>query len=280
LTLFAATKQAAPYSVGVRSNLGQEFRNRGDAQRALTEFETAVQLGATDVRLRSNLAALYQAAGDPAKARATIDECLHQQPRNPVVLLRAAAIADDQDDSRSAERYFILALGTTTDTQAWLRYATFLLKHKRYRDVLDIVDTCLYLDAFDANTWNLLGATQAERRQFADAQSAFAHARSLDAHSPDPEINLGRLAQDPQTAEAHFQRALAIAPDDPRVLYQLSRLAWQRGDHQLARQYLATAQEIVPASRVIGEALQKIDSGASSPYPASGSSSSGAESFR
>ena len=280
LTLFTVTKQAAPYSAGVRANLGQELRAQGNTQRALAELENAERLGATDMRVRANLAALYQADGNLPKAQEIIEGCLHDQPQSPVVLLRAASIADDQDDSRRAERYYILVIGTTTDTRAWLQYGAFLFKHQRYQDALSIVGTCRSLDPYDANTWNLLGAVLAERRQFSEARTAFEQARQLDAHSPDAEINLGRMATDSKAAEEHFQRALVIAPGDPRALFQLSRLAWQRGDRTLARQYLDTAHQSAPDSRAIEEALQKLDRGEVSPYSADGSPSSGPDSFR
>ncbi len=263
-TLYLATKAVAPYSARVRVNLGQELKQTGQINDAVAELQIAERIEPTDARTKSNLAALYQSAGNLDAARAKIEECLRLEPDNVVALLRAAGIADAQNDLRGADRYFVRAIGRTTDVTAWMQYGEFLLKHRRYREALSIANACRSLDPHNANVFNLLGAIHAEQQDRPQAEAAFVRARALDRHAPDAELNLGRLAcqrGDPARAEAHFQRARQIAPGDARAWYRLGWLAWQRGDRPLAREQFTAARERAPGSAVIREALARLERG-------------------
>ncbi len=263
-SLYLATKAAAPYSARVHVNLGQELKQTGQINDAVAELQIAERIEPTYARTKSNLAALYQSAGNLDAARAKIEECLHLEPDNVIALLRAADIADEQNDLRQADRYFARAIGRTTDVAAWMQYGQFLLKHRRYRQALSIANVCRSLDPHNANVFNLLGAIHAEQQDWQQAEAAFVRARALDRHAPDAELNLGRLAcqrGDPAQAEKHFERARQIAPGDARAWFRLGWLAWQRGDRQRAREQFRAARERAPGSAVIREALARLDRG-------------------
>jgi Flp pilus assembly protein TadD len=263
-SLYIATKTAAPYSARVRVNLGQELKRTGQTNDALAELQMAEQVEPTYVRTKSNLAVLYQSTGKLAEARAKIEECLRLEPGNVIALLRAADIADEQNDPREADRYFVRAIGRTTDVAAWMQYGQFLLKHRRYREAWGIAEACRMIEPDNATVLNLLGAIHAEQQQWTEAETAFVRARALDRHAPDADLNLGRLAclrGDWTQAEARFQRARQLAPGDARPWYRLGYLAWQRGERPRAQEQLSAALQRAPGSAVIREALGKLERG-------------------
>ena len=261
MSLYSDTKQAAPYSARVRCNLGREYINSGDIDHALDELLAAERLEPHYPRAKSNLAAFYFTRGDLDSARANAQACLALDPQNTSALLQLAMIDEERKDVDAARADYVRAIATTIDVHPRLQFGSFLLRAHRYREALSIFDDAVALDPGNANCYDLLGAILSEQRCYQEAACAFETARSLDRHSPDADVNLGRLAvlcgDLPNAAEC-YQRALDIQPDDFRAHYQLGLVHWRLGRFAEAEHELQAAFALAPASASIRAALQKV----------------------
>ena len=261
MSLYSTTQQDAPYSARVISNLGQEYINTGDRDRALAALLAAERLEPRHPRVKSNLVAYYLTRGDFDKAQAKAQECLALQPQNTSALLQLAMIDEERKDVAAARVNFIHAIATTTDVRPRLQFGSFLLRAHRYGEALAIVGEVLMLEPGNAQCFNLLGVIMSEQNRIPDAVHAFEAARLRDRHSPDADLNLGRLSAlhgDLATARESYQRALRIRPDDIRAHYQLGSIHWRLGNFAEAERELQVASTLAPASSTIRTAIQKV----------------------
>jgi Flp pilus assembly protein TadD len=232
MSLYSRTKQAAPYSAGIRCNLGREHIDSGDKDRARAELLSAEKLEPHYPRAKSNLAAFYLVQGEYDKARAKAQECLALDPQNTSALLQLAMIGEEHKDFTAARLDYIRAVATTTDVRPRLQFGSFLLRAHRFREALDVVDDVFSLEPGNAICFNLLGAILSEQHHFQAAERAFEMARSLDRHAPDADLNLGRVAVlrgDLASAVESYNHALRIQPNDFRAHYQLALVHWRLG---------------------------------------------------
>jgi len=260
-SLYTQTKQAAPYSARVRSNLGNELVKAGQMEQAFTEIKTAERMDPHDVRVKANLANAYIASGDLNQARQKLAECLALDPRNTSALLHLADILNQQHDTAGANTCYIRAAATTLDVRPRVLHALFLLEHRRLVHASAIGRECYALEPGNAIVHNVLGAVATEAGNFPAARSAFERARHLDRHSADADFNLGNLAtrqQDLEEAEASYRRALAREPGHPQARYQLGLLLWRRGDFAAAEIELEAALRLAPGSPAIEQALDRV----------------------
>jgi Flp pilus assembly protein TadD len=261
MSLYSSTKTAAPYSAGVCCNLGREYINSGDTDLALNELLAAERMEPRDPRAKSNLAAFFLTRGEFDKARAKAQECLASDPENTSALLQLAMIDGERKDFTAARDDYVRAIATTTDVRPRLQFGSFLVRIHRCSEALNVLDDVFALDPGNAVCFNLLGAILSEQHHFQHATRAFEMARSLDRHSPDPDLNLGRLAVlrgDLAAAVESYRRALRIQPDDFRAHYQLALVHWRLGKFVEAEQELQAASILAPASSAIRAAIQKV----------------------
>ncbi len=60
-------------------------------------------------------------------------------------------------------------------------------------------------------------------------------------------------------AIAHYEKAVAIAPDDENLFFNIGRACYEKGDFKSAREYLAKALAINPDMTEAGQLIQKIN---------------------
>lgn len=264
LTLYAQTKQAAPYSSHVWNNLGREYVSLGETQRALAELHAAELTGMDNLSPQGNLSALYLSVGDLAHAQAKAEEILRRDPAHTGARLQLAAITEQHGEFAAAEREFRRAIESTTGIAPRLQFAKFLLRRGRAAAARPLaVETCV-LEPGNAAAFNLLGAVLAELDDPAAAATAFENAAARDRHSPDAWINLGQLAfrhADLPAAITAYQCALQIQPDDGRAHFQLGRTFWKLGDRDQATSHLQDAARALPGNAAVLAALTAVRAG-------------------
>ncbi len=193
MVFYTRTKSVAPYSAAVRSNLGLEYVATGQTNRALSELLAATQLAPESVHARNNLAAFYLRQGDIGRSEAVAEETLRLSTDNTSALLRLAAVWEQRGDFRKARLCYLRALGHSLSVPLRLEYGQFLLRQRQCSEALQIAEEACALEPPNAEAHNLRGAVLADSGRFAEAQSAFERARSLDRHSPNATRNLARL---------------------------------------------------------------------------------------
>jgi len=263
-SLYAVTKESAPYSAGVRCNLGHELINEGQPGRALTELLIAERLEPRYPRAKSNLAAFYIQQNNLSTARRYTMECLRLDSNNTIGLLQLAGIAEQEGNLYEARSSFLQAIGTTLDVRPRLQYGAFLVRQHQWLEAWRILREARSIEPGNAEVFNLIGVFFAENRQLEKAAESFAMARSLDRHSPNADMNLGRLATlrgDFPSAVSAYMRALQIQPNNVRARYQLALVYWQEGCLPLAQQHLQEMIRLMPNNPQIAETLKNIQRG-------------------
>jgi Flp pilus assembly protein TadD len=269
VTIFTATREAAPGIARIRNNLAHGYLAHGRTGDALRELETAERLDPTDADTKSNLAAVHLQQGNLELARAKLRECLALDPRHTRALMRLAAIEQRLGNIESARRHHLRAAATARSIEPQLAYGQFLLQHGRHRELAALIQNTWIQDPGNAEVYNLLGALHTERGRFDEAAQAFQRARRLDRHSPNALLNLGYLATlrgEFADAESCYRRALRIQPDNVRAHYQLGMIAWQRGRLDSATASMWNALYIEPQNHALLKTMIRLRR--NEPFPA------------
>jgi cytochrome c-type biogenesis protein CcmH len=135
----------------------------------------------------------------------------------------------------------------------------------------------------DLAGWLMLGRSYLTLERGDDAVAAYEHARSLDANNVDALLGLGeamslREGGDLTPAEAElFERAVNLAPDNPRALLYGGFAAAARGDRAAARSRWEALKTMHPPAQIETLLNEKIaELGPAGPEPAAGAPQSGA----
>jgi Flp pilus assembly protein TadD len=264
MTIYSHTRQAAPYSVRMRSNLGHLYLAEGHFDNALSELLNAEQhcrRGPLLQIIKGNLAAVYAAKGDFDRAIAKNQECLQLDANDTDAWLRLANICEQRGNLLAARRYYAHATATSASVKSRLLFGMFLLSAGRLQEALQTVREAYDIEPGNAEVFNLLGAILIETGQLAKARETFEMAQTLDRHSPAAVLNLGHLALrqgDLSRAAACYQRVLEIQPKDLRALYQLGLVLWRQRELDQAESCLRQALLIAPNNPTVRAAWQKV----------------------
>lgn len=137
----------------------------------------------------------------------------------------------------------------------------------------------------DLSGWLMLGRSYLALERGDDAVAAYEHARSLDANNVDALLGLGealslREGGDLTPAEAElFEKAVTLAPDNPRALLYGGFAAAARGDQAAARSRWLALKAMHPPAQIETLLDEKIaELGAAGAQPGSEAGQSGAAS--
>jgi tetratricopeptide (TPR) repeat protein len=210
--------------------LGEAWRSKGDASKAVTAYEQAV---ARDPKSAWTLRRLADAL-----------VALGQLPRAADALNRAIQAAPD-------------------DARGWYALGEIYSRAGRHADEIRAFRRSVELDPDLPEAYNNLGSAMAETGSLKDAEAAFLSALRIQPDFADAQANLGMaLASDGQLAEAadHFERSLKAKPDNALArcnfavaLAHLNRLEDARQQLELA---LQTDPNLPEAHELLGSVLQ------------------------
>jgi tetratricopeptide (TPR) repeat protein len=217
---------AAPSALAARADAALDD---GDADRALACADEALQLAPRLLRALSARAAALDSLARPDEARLAYTRALAIDPDDPDVLLGASEL-------------YVRRLGGDHDAlEAGMELALRGVRNAS-RGPHRNADLAARLELVAGMAENDLG----------HGRDALAHLDKAAAALPDEFdvayerglalYELSRLAD----AERAFQRALALAPDDPWAIHQLGLVAERRGDAKRAAAMLAKARAISP----------------------------------
>ena len=164
--------------------LGEAWRNKGDASKAVTAYEQAVE---RDPRSAWTLRRLADAL-----------EALGQLPRAAAALNRAIQAAPD-------------------DARGWYALGEIYSRAGRHADEIRAFRRSAELDPDLPEAYNNLGSAMAETGNLKDAETAFLSALRIQPDFADAQSNLGMaLASQGELAQAadHFERSLKAKPDN------------------------------------------------------------------
>jgi len=116
----------------------------------------------------------------------------------------------------------------------------------------------------DLGGWLMLGRSELALERFEDAAQAYEHARALDPQNVDATLGLGEALSmraggqiTPPVAEL-FERALTLAPQDPKALLYGGFAAAARGDAASARTRWEALKRMNPPPQIVAILDQKL----------------------
>ena len=190
----------------------------GRARDAIEVLENAARRGMRTPELQARLGAAYLAANDAAHAAATL-EPLAARHEGSLDALNTLAIASASLGRRARARHFF--------------------------------DEVLQRSPESATTWSNLGLLELADHRLREAAGAFERAVAADPQLGQAWQGLGAaLARsDPSRAIEAWQRAVALAPHDYDLLFNLAALLRDRGRMAEARPYVERFVREAPPSQ-------------------------------
>ncbi len=241
-----------PKLAKVQALLGVCQKREGKSQEATRNLEASLSsVKENNIRslIESNLVDLYYAEGDLQQASHTAEDLLKSDPHNPDVLYmiyrihtdiagRArdalAAIAPDSGRMHQMMAEHFINDGDATD--AITQYERALVSNPdlpgvRYELAEAILQDSHAAPALDKATV-LLTKALAENPENAGAQAKLGE--------------IAMLRNNPEKAERHFSRALALQNNELDALKGMADIAVHRGDNEEAAQFLLRAIQVDP----------------------------------
>ncbi len=109
-TLWLATAKVAPSGQNIHNNLGDVYARQGDMQKAIEEFQKAIEINPNYADAYHNLANTYQQIGELDLAKENYEKALSINPNLWQSCQNLASIAFNQGDFAKAEEYIEKAL--------------------------------------------------------------------------------------------------------------------------------------------------------------------------
>lgn len=180
-------------------------------------------------------------AGEPATARADVEQVLKLVGDHPAVFHLLALIDKQLGNQEAARLAFERALCLAPDNvEIAANAGNFYLGISNHVEALRAFTLALAGQPDHAGALHGRGACYAELGQFDRARADYQRAADIAPRDPKPWIALGALARrqgDLETAANAFDRALGIAPVAPIALHGRARVALERGEHDAAQRF-------------------------------------------
>jgi len=215
-TLFSSAYEANPDGARVNYNLGLEYSERGDLERALFHYEQAVRIIPWNPLYHLNLGEAYARNGEIEKAIDEFTEVVSLEPERAggyINLAGAYAARGLADRAVTA-----LLIARKIDPADWRIYFNLGDAHLIRREIgaaANAYEESLKLNPEHWQAWNKLGATRLELRDPEKAVLAFRRAIEVFPGGPLAYNNLGLAYAslgDTRRAETAFRKALEINP--------------------------------------------------------------------
>ena len=215
-TLFLSAYRTNPNGARVNYNLGLEYSERGDLDRALFHYENAVAIIPWNPLYHLNLGEAYARKGETGKAIDEFTEVVRLEPERAGGYINLAGAYKDRGLADQAISTLLIA--REIDPDDWRIYFNLgdaYLIRREIGPAAEAYERSLELNPDHWQGWNKLGAMRLELRDPEEAVIAFRRAIEIFPEGPLAYNNLGLACAalgDIGRAETAFQRALEIDP--------------------------------------------------------------------
>lgn len=210
--------------------LAEGYLALGNEEAALAHW-SAVALVSDDLALWRELAARFQQRGDWSAARQALESILRLSPQDP------------------AAHYALGVLLAPYHARQAYEHLTFAVDDPQFGEGARALRSAIAAAQSGSPAYQSaqVGIALASLEYWPQAEQAFSMAVALNSGYAETWAYLGLArAQQGKEALTAFERALALAPDDPLVVY-LHGLMWRAGgDYVRSRLELAEAQRLAP----------------------------------
>jgi tetratricopeptide (TPR) repeat protein len=214
---------------------------------ALDAFGRALKLNPSSSRTKINLGNLFIAQQKLDLAETKFREVLRTEPANADANYNLGLILLGKNQPSAAVPFFEKVSPPTTESQINLLRACLLAN--RTTQALSISNNLAARNPKDLQLHLTLGVILASAKQYKPAQVEFEKANALQPENPDILFNLGQAylrAGDFYKAELVLKRAQTLNPDSPEILAILAQVYTDQSRPVDALELLARAHKLAP----------------------------------
>jgi tetratricopeptide (TPR) repeat protein len=209
-------------------NLGRLRRQDGRHIMALAAFDRAIEVAPTDSEAHLGRGLSRAAIGDVAGARIAFARAAELAPNDAEPLLALGDLQRDTGEyTTAAETYRRAIAREDADAASWLKLGNVLALLERYREAAAAFENAIRRAPSLAAAHNGLGASLMHLGEREEATLELDRAATLDAHDPNPFMNLALLHErggDRNAAIEAWERALERDPASIIARRHLARL--------------------------------------------------------
>jgi tetratricopeptide (TPR) repeat protein len=227
-TLFAAAYRVCPRACRVNYNLGLEYYQRGDLDRAIFHYREAARILPWNALYRFNLGEAYVRKGETGKAIPEFLEAVRLDPDRAAGFINLAnAWLAEGFPAKSIEMLFIARELDPADWRVHFNLGdAFLAKGDLDRSAQEYENAAL-INPGHWPTWNRLGTVNLKRKDYRRAAENFRRSISLNPSGREAHNNLGlayAALGEKEKAAAAYRKALQIDPGFGLARNNLQRL--------------------------------------------------------
>ncbi len=193
----AAAEASSPE---IHNNLGRIYLGRGEIDKALIEFESALRLDANNADALLAIGSVHQLQGRPDVALHFAERALAVNPNSVGALATLAGVRRDQGDLKDAARLYRAALAMTdAQPQLYVGFGDVLVRAGNLEGASQQFKRALELDPDDRAAHYNLGVVLGELGQVEESIARYEKAIELDPQHPQAAYamnNLGAVYRD------------------------------------------------------------------------------------
>ena len=214
IQLYSAALSVRPF-LGLYNNRGNAYNDLGQTERAIEDYDKAIELNPEDATAYCNRGAAYAKLGQTERAIEDFDKAIELNPEDAAAYYNRGNAYDDLGQTERAIEDFDKAIELNPEFAAYYNRGNAYAKLGQTERAIEDYDKAIELNP-----------------EYATAYSN--RAESL--------IRLGRLNE----ATADCRAAQRLAPDHPLTHAAWGRLAYAQGNHQAAAQRYKQATGLAP----------------------------------
>jgi Flp pilus assembly protein TadD len=243
-----------PSNAAALSGLASAYEHSGRIPDAEAAFQKAVALRPDDWDGYNRLGNFYDRHGRYGEAIVALRRAIELTPDNAQAYFNLGAVYLDIGDTKSlslAEQALKKSVELSPSYQAYANLGNLYSVQQRYRESAVATEKALQLNDRDYLVWDNLRAAYEWLKDTDRANAArqrmlplVERAAALSPKDPVAQSMLATIyAQDqaPDKATIRVKTSLALAPDDPIVLFNVSEAYELMGDRRRALEYLGKA---------------------------------------
>jgi tetratricopeptide (TPR) repeat protein len=245
-----ASEESSPE---IHNNLGRIHLRDGEPEKALAEFEAALELDPRNAEALLNISAIHQGEGKTQVAEHFLQRALAVDPSSVGALAQLAEIRRDQGDLDEAIRLFGEALAID-DSQPFLFMGAgdVLQRAGRFEEAVQAFQHVLELEPDSFKARYNLGVTYSNMGHIDEAIAIYEEALELepkDVEAPAARNNLGAILLargETDRALEHFEAALEAAPGNLESRFNAALIHLDRGEKDEAIALFEQAAKLEP----------------------------------
>ena len=242
---------------------------QGQGKEAIPILEASLAEVPGDVFSRSVLAGAYREQGDMERAMANFQLCVSYEPNNGSLHLGIAGVHLARHEFDKADAEIDEALKIEPESaQAYIARGQVAYHRGKDTDALASFEKAVAMDpgSAGANAYNQIGFLHLQAGRLDKAREAFRSSIRLDAFdggAHDGLANILNLEGKADEALAELRLALRFNPNQPRAMATLAGMLSQKGDQQqaeaLCKQALAISPKFAMAHNNLGLIYRRTD---------------------